>query len=92
MKETRKEEIIKCACCSPEHIMDLNYDKELNMVFLSIHLKKYNSFWRRLWYAIKYIFGYQCKYGTFDEFIINESNVSRIREILAKVETNESEG
>jgi len=33
-------------------------------------------------YGIKYIFGYQSKYGAFDEFIINPKDANKLEKIV----------
>lgn len=50
-------------------------------VFVHIHLSK-KSFWYRIKYAFKYIFGYQCKYGAFDEVLTTKT---RLKEIINKL-------
>jgi hypothetical protein len=52
-----------------------------NMVYIHTHLNK-NTFWKRLIYGIKYIFGYKCRYGAFDEFIVNPKDADKIQEIV----------
>lgn len=37
---------------------------------------------RRLKYAIKYLFGYQCKYGAFDEIILGTKQYNNIKGIV----------
>jgi hypothetical protein len=52
-----------------------------NMVYIHTHLNK-KPFWKRLMYGIKYIFGYKCRYGAFDEFIVNPKDADKIQEIV----------
>jgi hypothetical protein len=51
------------------------------IVYIHTHLNK-RPFWQRLKYGIKYIFGYQCRYGAFDEFIINPKDIDKIKDII----------
>lgn len=76
-----KEEILICECYSVEHQIIFRYDSEDNMVYLSTHLNK-RSFWSRLKYGIKYIFGRKSNYGAFDEFIINPKDVGKLEKIV----------
>jgi hypothetical protein len=46
------------------------------------------SFYKRIWLGIKYIFGYTCRYGYFDEFILDPKDVDRMIGLL----TNYKEG
>jgi hypothetical protein len=68
--------------------MVINYSEDeypdgtkINMVYIHTHLNK-NPFWKRLMYGIKYIFGYKCRYGAFDEFIVNPKDADKIQEIV----------
>ena len=75
-----KEEIMRCECSSMEHIICFDLWDDEPEVYVSIHLTKLN-FWRRLKYATKYLFGYQCKYGAFDEIILGTKQYNKIMEI-----------
>jgi hypothetical protein len=68
--------------------MIVNYSEDeysdgtkIPMVYIHTHLNK-RPFWERLKYGIKYIFGYQCMYGAFDEFIINPKDVDKLNDIV----------
>ena len=81
-------DILICECHSTEHQMVINYSEDeypdgtkINMVYIHTHLNK-NPFWKRLMYGIKYIFGYKCRYGAFDEFIVNPKDADKIQEIV----------
>ena len=37
---------------------------------------------KRIWNAIKYVFGYKCRYGHFDEFILQRADVTRLITLL----------
>lgn len=80
--EINKPTLITCACQSPEHIMLADFDEDNNLVFLSVHLCPERNIFKRIWKAIKYIFGHICIYGTFDEFVIDNSNVNEFKEIV----------
>jgi hypothetical protein len=55
--------------------------------YIHAHLVK-RPLWERIKYGIKYIFGYQSKYGAFDEFIINPDDAERIRKIADYLDGN----
>lgn len=76
------DNIIICACHSVEH--QIVFRKEIDdtpEVYAEIHLNKL-PFWKRLRYAIRYVFGYQCQYGAFDEFLFSEEHIEPLEEIL----------
>lgn len=51
------------------------------MVFIHTHLNK-RPFWQRVSYGLRYIFGRQCRYGAFDEFIIKSEDVKGLEKII----------
>lgn len=76
MKETK---IFICDCHSIEHQCKFyNVD---NQIFITIHLQS-GSFWKRLIYGIKYIFGYSSKFGEWDEFIFKNGDLNKLKQFL----------
>lgn len=73
-------DICVCECSSVEHqiVFSRFSDVDEKEVFASIHLIKLN-FWKRLVYAIKYLFGYKCKYGAFEEFIFRPEDADKLQ-------------
>lgn len=59
---------IECACDSAEHVVRLsaNPTDEYLPLWFEFHLVHHRRWWTRVWVAVKYIFGYQSKYGAFD--------------------------
>lgn len=94
--EKRKEknpEIFICACNSVEHQIVVKYEhsKYCPILYASVHLKKH-SVWGRIKYAIKYIFGYQCNIGAFEEFIFKPEDAERLQnmvDLLKNIDDNE---
>jgi len=82
-KKIKSPEIFICDCHSPEHQMVIVYSEDdgYPMVYSNVHLNK-RPFWERLKYGIKYIFGYKCRYGAFDEFIFNTDDAERLQEVV----------
>lgn len=77
-----ERELFICQCENTEHQIVFSWfeDDDLAVVYATIHLRK-KSFWERLKYGLKYIFGYQCKYGAFDEFIFNPEDAHKLKKI-----------
>lgn len=76
--------VLICDCSSSEHSVIFQYDEEDKECYISIHLSKL-SLWNRLKHSFKYIFGYRCKYGDFDEIILNESHADYLIELGKKL-------
>lgn len=72
-----KDEIIICDCSSAEHQMMLRFDEEDRMVYVEIHLMPL-VWYKRLWHGIKYIFGYKCCFGDFEEMILSPKHARQI--------------
>jgi hypothetical protein len=80
----KDKDLIICKCHSTEHQMVVLYEEDENhpMVYVHIHLNK-QTFWRRLVYGVKYIFGRQSKYGAFDEIILNPEDADKFKKIYS---------
>lgn len=64
-----------CSCHSYEHQINFDWDEDDQQLIVSIHLSSF-PFWKRLTNGLKYIFGYKCKFGEFEEIILNPSQIS----------------
>lgn len=85
-----KTDVLICECYSTEHQMIISYGDDC--VYIHTHLNK-RPFLERLKCGIKYIFGYQCMYGMFDEFIINPNDIGKLQDVikyLKQIKQNES--
>ena len=74
-------EILVCVCSSDEHQIILHKDEEDKMVYCTIHLVTL-PFWSRLLAAIKYLFGYKCRYGNFEEIILDKRHVNKLENLV----------
>lgn len=84
-----KKHIIICDCGAPEHQVILTYDpyedEPLDQeIWLEFHLNQWRNIFRRLWVAIRYVFGYTSKYGQWDMVILNRQMVIDLRSFLGK--------
>lgn len=79
-----EHELFICQCDSVEHQLVFSHfpDDEDNDVFMSIHLIPERNIRKRIWKAIKYIFGYKCTYGHFDEFIFDKADADKLQKIV----------
>lgn len=78
-----KDEIIICDCGSAEHQMVLRFDddKDLGrMVYVEIHLVN-KRWYERLWIGLKYIFGYKCCYGNFEDMILSSKHARQVYDL-----------
>ena len=83
VKKTKMEvrDILICECSSAEHQLLVQYFEDENEVYVQTHLAK-KTFWERLKYGIKYILGYQSRYGAFDEIILGPQHIKNLQSII----------
>jgi len=79
-----KPDYFECMCHSPEHTMQFWMDDDdpptlYAHVFLSL-----DPWWQRIWNSVKYILGYKCRYGHFDEFLLNPEDCDKFIELLTR--------
>lgn len=79
------KEYYQCSCYSDEHLIKVFLNLEDNQLILTVGLRKFN-FFQRLVAGIKYIFGYECKCGHFDEFVFQPEDITRFKKVLEKAE------
>jgi hypothetical protein len=81
-----QDEICRCACGTLDHqvVVSLYADGECPPdLYLGIHLDNCGGrFWRRLWYALRYIFGYKSRYGAWDELIFTPEGALKLRDVI----------
>ena len=79
------EEIVLCKCESPEHQMLFRVLDSSCDVYVTIHLVRL-PFWQRLKTGIKYIFGYKCRFGDFEEIILKPEDAPKFKKIYKWLE------
>ena len=80
-----EDNYFQCHCSSDEHTMRFMLDmKDACGPFLYAHffINTYDNVFKRIWTGIKYIFGYKCKYGHWDEWIMEPKDAERLRNML----------
>jgi hypothetical protein len=75
--------LIECSCTGLDHsfILSLVQAKGCKYLYLEPHLTK-KPLLQRIWHALKYIFNMSCRYGDFDETVIDEIQARKMREVL----------
>lgn len=73
-----------CACHNFEHQLyfwewDDGEHKEL---YVEVHLSTYRNFLKRLWYGLKYAFGYKSRVGAWDEFTFTKESEEKLKQYL----------
>lgn len=85
------KDILLCSCGSVEHQVLFCFDRKYqgdNIIYMYVHLTKKRGFFKRLWHGIKYAFGYQCRYGAFEEVVIDKENYQSLKKVVEYIEKN----
>ncbi len=75
-------EILVCECGDPSHQLVFSYDDGDEEVYVSVLLNPNHPWYKRLWVALKYIFGHRSIYGDFDEVILTKNHVGKLQNII----------
>lgn len=86
MKTINEITAFECICDSPEHTLHIEYDPDVDTIAFNMHLNQYRNIFKRIWTAIKYVFGYKCKYGHWDVFELKREDIPKFKEILESLE------
>lgn len=87
-----ERELLVCSCGDIEHQLVFSYfpDDVDKLVYVSVYLNPDQGIFKRIWSAIKYIFGYRSKYGHFDEFILDSESVPKLNNVVRYLSSNNS--
>ena len=77
-----------CECESGEHVVRFIYDPEDGDVIVEVQLTQYRNVFKRLWIALKYVFGYECKFGHWDSAMISWKQLGRLEEFSKLAQNN----
>lgn len=86
------EELFLCKCGDPSHSMIICYDHDERFdykeVYMAVHLYREDSFFRRIWIALKYIFSKRRSiYGDFDEIILRPEDADKLQKVVDYLKT-----
>ena len=81
-----EKKYFECACFSSEHTLKFVFDEEYGDLTTEIFLNDYRNVFKRIWTAVKYVFGYKCRYGHWDCWIMLPEDASAMRDLLDRFE------
>lgn len=73
---------VECDCHGDEHVLRFAFDPDEGELYTSTFLCHYQRWYKRVWPAIKHIFGYKSRYGHFDNTVISGDNLYELRDIV----------
>ena len=74
-----------CKCTSPEHTLRFVYDPQDNEIYTEVFLCQYRNPFQRIWTALKYVFGFKCKFGHWDCWLMQDEDCKRLVELVNRV-------
>ena len=79
-----KRHVLICDCGDYEHQVVFSFPDDDREMFCAPHLTTWKNPLRRLWVAIRYVFGYRSQFGAWDELVMTEQGVRELRAFLDK--------
>ena len=83
MKDTEYH-YIECDCTNDEHRIVITKFDDDGEIYVHYFLEQRKNIWERIKIAVKYIFGYKCKYGHFGETVLSKKEIERLKTFLEK--------
>ncbi len=80
-----EREYFECKCFGEEHVLRFTLDDatyEDREIYVSMFLNPDYRWWRRIWSALRYLFGKKCNYGHFDVWLMRDEDAKRLRTML----------
>ena len=85
MEKFEIEELFICQCGDPSHQFIITADTDNTKgacAFVSVHLNREHNIFKRMWTAIKYVFGRRSIHGDFDEVIIKPNDAEKLQKVV----------
>jgi hypothetical protein len=84
-----------CDCGRMEHAVHFSYfpDEEWPELWFQFHLV-HRGFFSRIWPAVRYVFGYRCRYGEWDTLTMDPGDARDLAKFLleySEIATNQRE-
>ena len=73
---------VVCSCSTPEHTIRFLHDRDEDELYTEIYLNQYKGFFKRLVIAVRYLFGYTCRYGHWDSTLISKEEAQKLKHFL----------
>ena len=78
------QKVFICECGSYKHQAIFWFNKDDKELQCNIHLITHRNIFKRIWVAIRYIFGYKSNYGDWDSFCFKSIDEERLLAYLNK--------
>jgi hypothetical protein len=82
-----EQHYLDCACSDFNHVIRFTFDPEDGEVYLDVRLNAYEPWWKRVWYALRYVFGFKPPaYGHYDCTILRPDDFARLHDLLDRAQ------
>ena len=71
-----------CECSDFGHVIRFSLDHEDGSLWLEAHMCLWLPWYRRVWHAIRYVFGYPRLYGHYDITLLRNEDYDRLKALL----------
>ena len=74
----------ECDCGADEHTLrfTLCKDEDDLCIYTSIYLNGWHPWWKRIWMATRYVFGYKSRYGHWDCWMMRADDADRLKSMI----------
>ena len=74
----------ECRCGSSEHTLRFVLDKDKTdpCIHTEVYLNLWERWYKRVWVALKYVFGYRCAYGHWDCWMLDGEDAGKLRDMV----------
>lgn len=78
--------LMLCDCGCREHMIGFSYwpKDDWPELFFEFHLTTSRNILQRAWAAIRYVLGHRCRYGEWDELVMNPNDAKSLAEFLTE--------
>tara|TARA_Y100000294_G_scaffold157561_1_gene159240 strand:+ start:130 stop:432 length:303 start_codon:yes stop_codon:yes gene_type:complete len=77
-----------CECSDHSHTVRLTHfepqDDWDSEIYISSHLSTEPNIFKRIWYGIRYVFGYRSRHGEFGETVMKVEQAKELRDYLTE--------
>jgi hypothetical protein len=71
-----------CQCSDFGHVFRFVFDEQDGDTWLEVQLDQRFPWYKRVWQALKYVFGRTSRYGHFDTTMLREEDFHRLHDLL----------
>ena len=83
-----------CVCTMAEHTLRFMYDPDFGDLYAELLLCQYHPWYKRLWYAFKYVLGFSNSHdgaGHFSCWALNTEHCEKLISLLQRAKTKQEE-